>query len=176
MRTLMSTTPEAPDVTDVTDVTDVANALDASDVPEAFWSVQPIRVTATPVTEKAHRAARAHTLIARVLLGGVALQIFFAGLAIFGVSTFLPHMILGPVVILGSLALPLVAWRGHLGAALTHRSWLVFALMLVQGLLIDAGRLIPFIAAFHPVNAMLLVLLLASMAHLNRESRANQVN
>ena len=170
MRTLMSTTPEAPDVTDVTDV---ANALDASDVPEAFWSVQPIRVTTASVTEKSRGAARAHTTIARVLLGGVALQIVFAGLAIFGVSGFLPHMILGPVVILGSLALPLVAWRGHLGAALTHRSWLVFALMLVQGLLIDVGRLIPFIAAFHPVNAMLLVLLLASMAHLNR---ANQVN
>ena len=167
MRTLMSTTPETPDVTD---------ALDAVEVPEAFWSVQPVHVTTAPVTETTRGAARAHTTIVRVLLGGVALQIFFAGLAIFGVSGFLPHMILGPVVILGSLALPLVAWRGHLGAALTHRSWLVFALMLVQGLLIDAGRLIPFIAAFHPVNAMLLVLLLASMAHLNRVSRASQVN
>ena len=179
MHTLMSTTPDVTDMTDMTDVTDVTDALDAldaldaSDVPEAFWSVQPIRVTTASVTEKSRGAARAHTTIARVLLGGVVLQIFFAGLAIFGVSGFLPHMILGPVVILGSLALPLVAWRGHLGAALTHRSWLVFALMLAQGLLIDVGRLIPFIAAFHPVNAMLLVLLLASMAHLNR---ANQVN
>ena len=173
MHTLMSTIPETPDVTDMTDALDALDALDASDVPEAFWSVQPIRVTTAPVAETTRGAARAHTTIARVLLGGVVLQIFFAGLAIFGVSGFLPHMILGPVVILGSLALPLVAWRGHLGAALTHRSWLVFALMLAQGLLIDVGRLIPFIAAFHPVNAMLLVLLLASMAHLNR---ANQVN
>jgi hypothetical protein len=173
MRTLMSTTPEAPDVTEATDATD---AFDAVEVPEAFWSVQPVRVTTAPAAETTRGAARAHTTIARVLLGGVALQIFFAGLAIFGVSGFLPHMILGPAVILGSLALPLVAWRSHLGAALTHRSWLVFALMLVQGLLIDAGRLIPFIAAFHPVNAMLLVLLLASMAHLSSVSRANQVN
>ena len=155
MRTLMSATIEAPETDE------------APEALEASWSVQPIRV-ALPVTGKARRAARAHIIVARVALGGVALQIFFAGLAIFGVATFLPHMILGPVVILGSLALPLIAWRGRLGAALTHRSWLVFALMIVQGLLIDAGRLIPFIAAFHPLNAMLLVLLLVSMAHLSR--------
>ena len=153
MRTLMSTTIETPE---------------APEASETSWSVQPVHVTATAVREMSHGAARAHVVIARVLLGGVALQIFFAGMAIFGVSSFLPHMILGPVVILGSLALPLVAWRGRLGAALTHRSWLVFALMITQGLLIDAGRLIPFIAAFHPLNAMLLVLLLASMARLNR--------
>ena len=73
------------------------------------------------------------------MLGGVTLQIFFAGLGVFGVSSFLPHAILGPLVILGSLALPLVAWRGHLGATLLRRSWLVFGLMILQGLLIDAG-------------------------------------
>jgi len=115
-----------------------------------------------------HGAARAHIVITRALLGGVALQILFAGMAIFGVSSFLPHAILGPLVILGSLALPLIAWRGRLGTTLTHRSWLVFALMILQGLLIDAGRLVHVIAAFHPLNAMLLVLLLASMAHLSR--------
>lgn len=154
MRTLMSTTIETPE---------------APEASETSWAVQPVRITTAPaVTAMPQGVARAHVVIARVLLGGVALQIFFAGMAIFGVSSFLPHMILGPVVILGSLALPLVAWRGRLGAALTHRSWLVFALMILQGLLIDAGRLIPAIAAFHPVNAMLLVLLLASMARLNR--------
>ena len=139
-------------------------------------TVRPI--TAAPTTAlyldldvravTAGRAALAHRLVARVLLGGVTLQIFFAGLGVFGVASFLPHMILGTLVILGSLALPLIAWRGHLPPALHHRSWLVVGLMLLQGLLIDAGRLIPFIAAFHPVNAMLLVLLVASMANLSR--------
>ena len=160
MHTLMSTTdaPAAPETPQAADVS---------------WSVRPVRfttptTTAAPTRAAPTRAAQAHTVIVRIVLGGAALQIFFAGLAIFGVSSFLPHMILGPAVILGSLSLPLVAWRGRLGAALTHRSWLVFALMITQGLLIDAGRLIPFIAAFHPLNAMLLVLLLASMAHLSR--------
>jgi hypothetical protein len=137
-----------------------------SSAPEAIQSVAPTTVVARS------RAARAHTIVARALLGGVALQIFFAGLGVFNVSSFLPHMILGTLVILGSLALPLIAWRGHLDATLTHRSWLLFALMIVQGLLIDVGQLIPLVAAFHPLNAMLLVLLTASMARLTSSTSA----
>ena len=38
--------------------------------------------------------------------------------------------------------------------------------MIVQGLLIDGSRLMPLIGAFHPLNAMLLALLVASMARL----------
>jgi uncharacterized protein DUF6220 len=144
MQTLISTPPEA-----------------AQPATSAAVPVAPQTVTAIP-----GRAARAHIVIVRILLGGVTLQIFFAGLGVFGVSSFLPHMILGTLVILGSLALPLVAWRGHLGATLLRRSWLVFGLMILQGLLIDAGRIIPLVAAFHPVNAMLLVLVIASMAHI----------
>src|SRR6185312_17198597 len=138
-----------------------------SSAPEAIQSVAP---TTIPEAKQAiitqSRAARTHTVVARALLGGVALQIFFAGLGVFNVSSFAPHMILGTLVILGSLALPLIAWRGRLDAALTHRSWLLFALMILQGLLIDVGHLIPLVAAFHPLNAMLLVLLTASMARL----------
>ncbi len=139
--------------------------------PEA---TQPATSATVPVVSQTiaaipTRTAKAHVVIARILLGGVTLQIFFAGLGVFGVSSFLPHMILGPLVILGSLALPLVAWRGRLGAALLRRSWLVFGLMILQGLLIDAGRIIPLVAAFHPVNAMLLVLLVASMARITRD-------
>jgi hypothetical protein len=138
--------------------------------PEATQSITPATVYEAPQARTAipGRAARAHIVIARILLGGVTLQIFFAGLGVFGVSSFLPHMILGTLVVLGSLALPLVAWRGHLEARLQRRSWLIFGLMILQGLLIDAGRLIPLIAAFHPVNAMLLVLLVAGMAHITR--------
>jgi hypothetical protein len=146
MQTLVSTPPEA-----------------AQPATSAAVPVAPRTITAIP-----GRAARAHIVIVRILLGGVTLQIFFAGLGVFGVSSFLPHMILGTLVILGSLALPLVAWRGHLGATLLRRSWLVFGLMILQGLLIDAGRIIPLVAAFHPVNAMLLVLVIASMARITR--------
>jgi hypothetical protein len=112
----------------------------------------------------AGRAARAHQLIARMLLGGIALQIFFAGLGIFQVTSFLPHAILGPLVVLSSFALPFIAWRGRLGTELVRRSWLLATLMILQGLLIDAGRIVPLISALHPVNAMLLVLITYGMA------------
>jgi hypothetical protein len=110
------------------------------------------------------RLARMHRFVARALIVGIAVQFFFAGLGVFGVTTFLPHAIWGALVILASLALPLLAWRGHLGRTMVRRSWLLFGLMLVQGLLIDVGHVIPLVAALHPVNAMVLVLVTFSLA------------
>jgi hypothetical protein len=119
-------------------------------------------VAATPVRRP--RAERAHIIISRGLLGGITLQIFFAGLGIFTTVGFLPHAILGSLVIAGSFALPLVAWRGHLDRSIQRLSWLLAGLMILQGLLIDAGRLVPAISALHPVNAMLLVLVTYHLA------------
>ena len=112
----------------------------------------------------ASRAAQSHLLIARMLLAALTLQLFFAGLGVFGVSSFLPHVILGTVIVLGSFALPLIAWRGHLETTLLKRSWVLAGLMVLQGLLIDAGRVVPVVSALHPVNAMLLVLVTYSLA------------
>lgn len=114
------------------------------------------------------RVARIHRLIARILFGGVMLQIFFAGLGVFGVSTFLPHMTLGSVVILASFALPIIAWRAHLQPSITHHSWLLAGLMILQLLLIEVGRGVHIVAALHPVNAMLLVLLTYSLTRRQR--------
>src|SRR5262249_49916984 len=116
------------------------------------------------------RAARAHILVARLILGSLGLQIFFAGVALFGVNLlgthgFTMHALFAPVVILGSISLPLIAWRGHLDRATVRRSWLLFGLMLIQGLLIDLSRFVlPLFGAFHPLNAMLLVLVTYSFA------------
>lgn len=127
--------------------------------------IDDLEMTFVPVYPPAERrAARMHRLLARVLLGGVTLQIFFAGLGVFGVSSFLPHAILGSVVILASFALPTVAWRAHLNPSIIRRSWLLAGLMILQGLLIDIGRIVHIVAALHPVNAMLLVLLTYSLA------------
>jgi hypothetical protein len=115
-------------------------------------------VFTTPASPAVKRGAQAYRTLARVLLGALALQLFFAGLGVFSITSFLPHVILGTVIVLASFALPIVAWRGHLGPAILRRSWLLVGLMLVQGLLIDAGRIVPVISALHPVNAMLLVL------------------
>ncbi|HKS71422.1 MAG TPA: DUF6220 domain-containing protein [Ktedonobacterales bacterium] len=128
---------------------------------------QPAMTLKAPTPQRStspSRAAKAHRLIARVLLGALALQLFFAGLGVFGIASFLPHAILGTLIVATSFALPIVAWRGRLESALVRRSWLLAGLMVLQGLLIDAGRIVPAISALHPVNAMLLVLVTYSLA------------
>jgi hypothetical protein len=136
--------------------TDVAPHSGRTESPQSSLTAAPRR--------SMPRAARAHRLIARVLLGALALQLFFAGLGVFGIASFLPHMILGTAIVLASFALPLVAWRGQLEATLVRRSWLLAGLMVLQGLLIDAGHIVPTISALHPVNAMLLVLVTYGLA------------
>jgi uncharacterized protein DUF6220 len=129
---------------------------------------EPIITILTPaemkrLTHSGGRSLRAHRIIARVLLVGLAVQLFFAGLGVFGVYGFLPHAIMGASIIAASFSLPILAWRGHLERARLRRSWLLAGLMILQGLLIDLGRIWPIVAAFHPVNAMLLVLLTFSL-------------
>lgn len=127
----------------------------------------PISDEARRVVRRLHRRERmdhAHRITARVVLGGIALQVLFAGIAIFGVYSFLPHIIFAPILILGSFSLPILAHVGRLDAWIIRRSWLLAALMVTQGLLIDAGRLLPAISALHPVNAMLLAIVTYTLA------------
>lgn len=109
------------------------------------------------------RALRAHRIVARGLLGAIALQFFFAGLGVFGAYSFVPHSILGPAIILTSISLPIIAWRGRLERSRVWRSWLLFALMIVQGALISLWQFSSIVAAFHPMNAMILALLTFSL-------------
>jgi hypothetical protein len=104
------------------------------------------------------RLARIHRYIARVLLSGIAVQYFFAGLGVFGITSFLPHIVLGSSLVIASFALPIIAWRGRLAKTVSRRSWILAGLMILQGGLIDAGRVIPLVSAFHPVNALLIAL------------------
>lgn len=148
--------PNAPTST----ATATPDAIQAPTAPAARAS----HVVITVAPARTSRGERAHIIISRLLLGGITLQIFFAGLGIFTTVGFLPHAILGALVISSSLALPIVAWRGHLDRSIQRISWLLVGLMILQGLLIDAGRLAPAISALHPVNAMLLVLVTYHLA------------
>lgn len=144
-----------PAATAATTAPDAALAPAAPSIPTDSSVTTPARKS---------RGERAHIIISRLLLGGITLQIFFAGLGIFTTVGFLPHAILGSLVIGGSLALPIIAWRGHLDRSIRRISWELVGLMILQGLLIDAGRLVPAISALHPVNAMLLVLVTYHLA------------
>jgi hypothetical protein len=111
------------------------------------------------------RLVRAHVIVVRVLLVGIFVQVFFAGLGIFTPVGFFPHLILGTILVASSLSMPILAGIGHLGQSVIRRSWLLAGLMILQGLLIDAGRLgLVYVSALHPVNAMLLLLITLSLA------------
>jgi hypothetical protein len=110
------------------------------------------------------RYARLHRNIACFLLGGIALQYFSAGLGVFGITSFMPHAIWGALLILTSFSLPVVALAGQLARNIIWRSSLVAGLMIVQGLLIDLGRIVHVVWAFHPVNALILALLVYGLA------------
>src|SRR5215470_8418766 len=83
----------------------------------------PEELMARPTVQPRHLTAqRAHIVVARVILAALGLQIFFAGAALFGVGLFgtvgfTMHALFAPVVILGSISLPLVAWRSRLDRA-----------------------------------------------------------
>lgn len=111
-----------------------------------------------------HQFALAHRLIARVLLMALAVQLFLAGLGVFGLATFQMHIVLGTAIVLLSFALPALAWRGRLDRRTTRLSWLLVGLMALQGALIDVGRVVHVVSAFHPVNAMLLILVTFTLA------------
>jgi hypothetical protein len=125
--------------------------------------------THVPTTAHVHprsiRLARAHVIVARLLLVGIFVQVFFAGLGVFTPVGFLPHVILGTLLVASSFSMPILAGIGHLGHGTIKRSWLLLGLMILQGLLIDAGRLgLVYVSALHPVNALLLLLTTLSLA------------
>src|SRR5262249_58545329 len=126
----------------------VAVPLPASPEPEALMARTALR-------PRRLGAERGHLLAARMVLAALGLQIFFAGAALFqahlfGTFGFTLHALFAPVVILGSLSLPLIAWRGRLDRSTVQRSCVLVVLMLVQGLLIDLSRsVLPLFGALH---------------------------
>jgi len=121
--------------------------------------------TATgPQTQK-RRLARMHLTLARVILGGICLQVFFAGLGLFTPLGFLPHAVFAPALFVMALALPIIGRLARLQRSIVARSWALFGLMIVQGLLIDLGRWVWLpISSLHPLNALAMAFVAYTLA------------
>jgi hypothetical protein len=107
--------------------------------------------------------------VAWVIVVDLMVQVFLAGVGIFGAGSLDFHrynaVVLG-VAMLANLLLsfayrPLVKW-----------SALLLGLVVVQGALISLGAVSPFIAALHPVNALLLIYVAQRLARLPRPASA----
>ena len=106
-----------------------------------------------------HRWARiGHLVAAWAFVAAVIVQVFLAGMAVFG-EGFGTHVAFGYSAIWGvALLIPPLAWAGRVPRADLWLSVLLLALYVPQCLLPPIARSggPAWIAAFHPVNAMLL--------------------
>jgi hypothetical protein len=98
-------------------------------------------------------------------LAAVALQVYAAGLALFGATSFVPHAILGYLLILGALVLLGLTAAARLPRRATVLAVLILAVTALQPVLALGlrGRA-PALAALHPLNALLIVALAAWIA------------
>ena len=108
---------------------------------------------------------RAFALVAWVFLGGVILQVFLAGLGAFKVTDWTTHAGFG--WLLGSLPLFVLLPLSLVAGLTTRTRWLTVALVISAALqpeLAHARTQTPVVAAFHPVNAVLIFWLAWSVA------------
>jgi hypothetical protein len=110
-----------------------------------------------------------HQWLARIFLAGLLLQFYLASTPIFGAGSFQPHRMLGAALTLLVFLFPLLALVGRLGRQLIGFSILLVVLMIVQMMLPSLRGAAPWIAALHPVNALVLM---GISARIGRNGRA----
>ena len=97
-------------------------------------------------------ARRVHRVFNHIVLIGVPLQFYAAGLAAFGAASFAMHARLGQLMIVAALLSFLVALFARRAGASVSRALVLFALVLAQPILAFAPRATaPWISAVHPV-------------------------
>jgi hypothetical protein len=93
-------------------------------------------------------------------LASVGLQVYAAGLALFGVTSFVPHAVLGYLMILGAIILfVLTAVARQSRRALVCAALIVGLAVLQPVLVLVLRSSSPAVAALHPLNAILMVTL-----------------
>lgn len=102
--------------------------------------------------------------IAALFLVGVVLQVFFAGMAVFGAGDWQLHRDAGYGVAGVPLLLLLLAWPARVDRALVWLSLAALIVAQVQTTLPLLREDLPIVAALHPVNALLVFTLAAVVA------------
>jgi hypothetical protein len=116
-----------------------------------------------------------HQWLARIFLAGLLLQFYLAGAGLFGVGSFQPHRMLGDALTMLAILFPVLAVVGRLGPKLIGLSLLLVFLTVVQIMLPSLRGSASRIAALHPVNALALMGISATIRR-NGRAEALQVN
>jgi hypothetical protein len=99
-----------------------------------------------------------YMILASLILLGILCQGFLIGTSLFAGTVWgrAAHGVLGLVLLPLTLLLPLAGLLARLSGRMTMLSAVLFVLTLIEVTLAGLGRSAPFLAAFHPTNAMLM--------------------
>lgn len=103
------------------------------------------------------RSARVFQILAWITLAGFVLQLYLGGVGAFGANTYAWHRAVGHIVGYPIYVLPIVALIGRLGRRVIGASALLFVLYMLQVILPNLRADLPYVAAFHVVNALVLM-------------------
>jgi hypothetical protein len=104
--------------------------------------------------------AALHAITASLLVVGLLLQVFLAGLGVFDDPTFfLTHRDTGYTLELWALVVLVVAALARAGRSQVGMAAAILGLFFVQSILVAMRESAPALAALHPVNGFLILLL-----------------
>jgi hypothetical protein len=118
-------------------------------------------------------ARRAHAWLAWLFVATLVAQVFLAGLGVFdSPSGFATHRDVGYTLSLFPIVLAVLAAIGRLGRRQIGISALIFVLFILQSVFVAAWRGgMPAVAALHPVNGFLILVLAIELARWSWSSR-----
>ena len=104
--------------------------------------------------------AALYAIAASILVVGLVLQVFLAGLGVFDDPTFfLTHRDTGYTLELVAFVVIVLAAIARAGRAQVGIAALIFGLFLLQSVFVGVRETAPAVAALHPVNGFLILLL-----------------
>jgi mercuric ion transport protein len=111
----------------------------------------------------------AFLIVAWAFLITILAQVFFAGLALFDSGTFwATHVSFGYYIFLPALVLLILVFFGRFPRRMIGVTGLAFALYVLQTILPNLQTSAPVVAAYHPVNALILFGLVGMLAWRSR--------
>ena len=108
--------------------------------------------------------------LAWLVLGGLLIQVYLAGAALFGATTFQPHRAFGNALAAAILLLLIVVLVARPGWRVVGPAVALVVLTIVQVMLPSLRTGLPWVAALHALNAVVLVAVTVSIARAPRRA------
>ncbi|MGH7713688.1 MAG: DUF6220 domain-containing protein [Gemmatimonadaceae bacterium] len=107
-------------------------------------------------------------------LTAIAVQVYVMGLALFGVTSFMPHAVLGYGMIIGAALLTVLTVSAKLPRRAQLLAGAVLGMTVLQPVLVLTlrGRA-PALAALHPLNALVIFALAATVARNTQRTKSS---